>query len=674
MRPGGLLWKKSGKPRLGQLQLWKPHTFSSLTLRVQVAQTARDDHLARFLRNCFSHTPIKTAEHEQVQDNFIDTPTPSFDSEETLVKWSPDAITSRQEDRIHNALSSGSLGPWNAKPPAPTRDSILGGQCPPQKSDSKKKENRRKSRAQKTSKHIEDKSYKNIQMRDKGWASYDWQTPLELLSERSPERYADPPTVRTYNPWRHPKIRQIRADRIPVPSVWSHYTFCLYIEELTRSSVDPLIQRQLYGKGGSHVAEVSRILWVTLKAPAAREFLSPKAFNLAIAFFLSKTAITQAVALFEYMEWLRMEVPAETMDIMLRSCALQKDLFTYTKILRKCTNRGIVPTASSWTALIQVVWSRDVQEVIIQCMRDRNMLENSSIKREVAKLTVREDIMEHLDKGLDPISFLDLMDARFGAGWLSVSAGNMILYGIGQRKPSAEAVSMLHVLMERGMNVNEATLNSLLEFCRRERDHLLAIRVLRLLHVEKGVRIDVKTLHLLFMQAWRSRLYNFARVIWRTACIRGLAAFNMRNLVKQNLLYHKSHVPNDKPTSRANIWSKSAGEVIVGIKPAHDLDNFLFLNPVTKATRSRSNAREKLIADDLATAGRYRLVDDLSELLTNALKLDRMWMESGAWKGESAEWKRKMGIAVRVVEIGYIPPRLRMVKTVPKFASLRWSY
>lgn len=648
----GLLWKKSGKPRLGQLQLWKPRTFSSLTLRVQVAQTARDDHLTRFLSNCSSHTPIKQAEHAQVQDNFTDTPTPSFESDETLVKWNPDAFTSRQEDRTQNGLSFGSLGPRNTKPPAPTRDSILGDQCPPQKSDSKKKENRRKSIAQKTSKHIENKDCKKIQCNEKGWASYDWQTPLELLSKLSPERYANPPTVRTYNPGRHPKIRQIRADRIPVPPVWSHYTFCHYVEELTRSSVDPGIQRQLYGKGGSHVAEVSRILWGALKAPAAREFLSPKAFNLAIAFFLKKTDIPQAVALFEYMEWLCMEVPAETMDIMLQSCALQKDLFTYTKILRKCTNRGIVPTASSWTALVQVVWSRGVQEVIIQCMRDRNMLENSTVKREVAKLTVREDIMEHLDKDLDPTSFLDSMDARFGTGWLSVSTGNMILYGIGRRKPPAEAVSMLHILMERGMKINEATLNSLLVFCGRERDHLLAIRVLRLLHVEKGVRIDERTLYLLFTQAWRSRLYNFARVIWRTACIRGLATFNMRNLVKQNLLYHKSHVPNDKPTSRANIWSKSAGEVIVGIKPAHDLDKFLSSNPVTKATTSRSNARAKLIADDLATAGRYRLVDDLSELLTNALKLDRMWMESGAWKGESAEWKREMGIAVRVMEIG----------------------
>lgn len=627
------------------LCVWKSHPYFSSTLRVH---SGRDDHLTRCLQTCSNLTSIETAEDPQSHD-FTDA---SFIRPEAkLVNGGFDAITSHQEDRIHKRLPFESSRLSNTKTAVVTGERVFGNECSLQQPDSQKKEKRRKSRAERAIKHKEHKNFKNERLKHKGDSSYDWRTPYELLVRCSPARYTDPPSVKGNHLLKHPKLLQLRADQIPRPLAWSKQAFWYYVDNLTRSLVDPLIERQLYGRGGSHVAEVSRILTEIFQAPAAREFLSPEAFNVAISFFYTHTALPQAIALFEYMQWLRMEIPGETMDIMLRGCAIYKDLYRFTKILEYCTDRGIVPTAGSWTMLLRAVRSRDAQEVIIESMKERKMLEDTRTVREVVRLIVREDLIRHLDNNLDPTSFLDSMDTRFGTEWLSESAGNIILYELGQRKPAAEAVDMLHTMMKRGMETDEVTLNTLLKFCSWEKNHLLAIRVLRLLHVEKGVRADRITFNYLFMQAWSSRLYNFARVIWRTACVRGVATFKIKNLVKNSLLYYESPVSNDEPGSRARIWMESAGEVIVGIKPVDDLDDIFSSNHVTKTTTSGTKKRLKLIDDDFATAGRYRLVDDLPELLIYALKLDRMWMECGAWKGESSRWKRKLAIAVQVTEM-----------------------
>lgn len=711
--------------RLGQLQRWKPHPYSSSTLRVQAPRYARDDQFNRCFRNSCNQPSVKTAAQVRSQDNFIDEPsfkpegelvksssiaitaqdnlidtssfkpeehlgqtssvaittqdkfvdTPSFNQEkhlaksssvaitvqnksldtssikpeEHLAKTSSVAITCHREDQTLEHLSFGSFGPSNTKLVALNGAGSFIDEFFPQHSESqKRKEKRRKDRAVGARKH---KVHMHLQKRlvhEKDRTSYNWRTPLALLEQPSPTGYADSPMRVSYYS-RRPQIwRQLRAELIPGPPVWSELTLYHYVQDLTQSSVDRFFRRQIYGKGRSHVARVSRILLEVFYAPAAREFLSPNAFNVAIFFFCIHTAVPQAAALFEYMDWLQMKISGQTMDMILQSAASNQDLSNFTRVLRRCIDRGIVPAPGVWVALVQAVRSKEAQEVIIQSMRKRNMLEDIGTVRRLVTYVVRRDIIKHLHDGLDPASFLDSIETRFGPGWLSTTAGNIILYELGQRKPAAEVVGMLHILMELGMNADETTLNTLLIFCSWEIDHLLAIRVLRLLHIEKGVRTGELTFDYLFIQAWRSRCYNLARVIWRTACIRGVASYRIQGYVARNLMFHRSKAPGNEPGSSACIWNESAGEVVVGIEPVPELDHLLSSNPVTEA--SSSKVRRQLIARDVATAGRYRLVDDLSELLTNALKLDRTWKECGAWKGKSSEWKRKMAIAVRVQE------------------------
>lgn len=644
---------KSRASLLG-LQVWKPHLYLSSTLRVQILRTARDDRLTRCLRIRFNHTSIKTVEDVQAQDNVTDTP--SFKPDAKLGNWF-NPITSHQGVQIRKIVPFRSSKVSSTKLSALAGDRIFGDECAPQQSDSQtKKELRMKMWGEKARRHKKHNALAKELHMVKADASYDWRTPLQLLIDNSPARYTDLPLERGYNSGGIVKLRHLRADRIPRPPVWTIDTFVYYLELLTQSSVTHWISRQLYGNGSTHVAEVSRILTEAFKSPAAREFLSPQAFNVAIQFFCAHAAIPQAVALLEYMEWLCMKIPSETMNNLLRGCAINKDLYNFTMVLRKCINIGIAPSAATWVILLGMTRLRDAQNVIVESMQERFMLEDTrtirGVMRGVLRENIRGDISIHLDNGRDLTSFLELMDSQFGTDWLSSSssASNIILDELGQRKTAAEVVGMLHTLMERGMKIGEATLNMLLRFCSRERDHLLAIRVLRL-HFRHGVSADTRTFDILFMQAWRSRLYNFARVIWRTACMQGMVSQNTKLRVRNKLLYHETHRPNDGPSSKARIWSESAGEVIVGIKPAYDLDKFLSSNPVTKATNSRGEKRDELIDHDIATAFRYRLVDGLPKLLTDALKLDRIWTESGAWREESSEWKRKMAIPVLVTEV-----------------------
>ncbi len=633
---------------LRHLQLPKSHACVSSNLRARFIKARADDPLFFICGTKSQHTIAQVATDLQYQHSFPAKPT--FRAEEKSTH--PNSCTSgvHQEDGLQQNSGFDTSRPSVKKgsPGLAVHEiSSLSPSC---------KTLRRKSIAEKTRKHKENKYGMNQRLKYRGMTSENWRIPFAVLEENSPAEDVEPKervSARAVWSLQRPKLRQIHVDQIKRPPIWSEFTFCNYVEDLASSSVDRLIQRRLYAEGDSHTAAVSRRLEDIFSAPSPREFLSPRAFNIALSFFYRTGNVRKAMALFVYMEWLRMEIPPDTVSIILQGTAAYKDLHNFTRLLRMFTSRGIAPTARSWTALVQAVQSREAQAVIIQSMRKRNMLENISIMREVVRLVIREDITKHLNSDLDLASFLASMDTEYGTEWLSDTAGNIILHEIGKRKPAIEAFETLDTLRQRGMLANVVTLNTLLHLCSGERNHRLAINVLQLLQVVCGVNPDENTFESLFMQAWRSRLYNFARVIWRCACTAGVTTSRVRMIVASNLLYNKPHSAANKVDSRAQIWSLSAAEVIVGINPAFDLDSIFAPclgregRSLNKATR---RARTALIAEDLATAGQYRLVGDLPSMLEKALELDRGWMQNGHWKAKTPQWKRRWALPVQLEE------------------------
>lgn len=537
---------------------------------------------------------------------------------------------------------------------------------------------RRKAIAERARKHKELKYCVNGRLKYKGLTSQDWQIPLAVLEANSSSGNAkSKEQFRARAVWsmRRPKLYQLHIDQIERPAIWTDFTFCNYVEDLAMSSVSRLIQRRFYARGESHTAAVSRRLEEIFKASTSREFLSPRAFNVALSFFYRTCQVPKAMALFVYMEWLRMEIPPETVSIMLRGTAAYKDLHNFTRLLRIFISRGIKPTASAWVALVQAVESREGRATIIRSMQKRELLSQSPSIKEIVRLVIRDDIAKHLDDGLDLNSFLDAMDAQYGTEWLSYTAGNIILYEVGRRKSIIAAFETLEALMQRGMPATIVTLNTLLQFCSQERDHLFSIRTLRFLQADRGIKPDGRSYEVLFMQAWRSRLYNFARIVWTSACTEGLTTFKMQRIIKDNLLCNKPDALCIRAESRAGLWSLSAAQVIAGISQPQKLDEIF--RPSSWKYESRSKAKDlatdgsgqmsddlpvkglrlietrrralaALIAEDIAMAGRYHLTDDFYQLLSKALDLDRSWMQTGAWKEKSCHWKRENSLVIQI--------------------------
>lgn len=537
---------------------------------------------------------------------------------------------------------------------------------------------RRKANAERARKHKEHKYCINERLKDRGHTSQDWQIPLAVLEAnfsagnvKSKERFR----ARAVWSMQRPRLCQLHIDQIERPVIWTDFTFCNYVEDLAMSTVNRLIQRRFYAKGDTHTAAVSRRLEEIFKAPTSREFLSPRAFNVALSFFYRTCQVPKAMTLFVYMEWLRMEIPPETVSIMLRGTATYKDLHNFTRLLRIFTSRGIKPTASAWAALVQAIESREGRATIIQSMQKRNLLNQIATMKEIVRLVIREDVTKHLDDGLDLASFLDSMDAQYGTEWLSYTAGNIILYEVGRRKSIIEAFETLEALMQYGMPATVITLNTLLQLCSQERDHLFSIRILRFLQADRGINPDGRTYEVLFMQAWRSRLYNFARVIWISACTEGLTTFKMQSIIKNNFLCNRPDTFCISAQSRAKIWSLSAAQVIAGISQAQKLDEIFRPNLWKNESRfiakdlatdgrgqlvddlpmkglglieTRKRALAALIAEDIAMAGRYHLTDPFFQLLSKALELDRSWMQSRAWKERSPYWKRENSLVVQI--------------------------
>lgn len=550
------------------------------------------------------------------------------------------------------------------------------------RSSSERKILRRKAIAERARKHKEHKRFINERLKDRGLTSQDWRIPLAVLEANSSTgNVKSKEHLRTREVWsmQRPKLCQLHIDQIERPAIWTDFTFYNYVEDLAMSSVNRLIQRRFYAKGDSHTAAVSRRLEEIFKAPTSREFLSPRAFNVALSFFYKTCQVPKAMALFVYMEWLRMEIPPETVSIMLRGTATYKDLHNFTRLLRIFISRGIKPTAIAWTALIQAVESREGRATIIHRMRTRNLLDQFATMREIVRLVIGEDIAKHLDDGLDLASFLASMDAQYGTEWLSYTAGNIILYEVGQRKSIIEAFETLEALMQCGMPVTVVTMNILLQLSSQERDHLFTIRILRFLQADRRIKPDGRTYEILFMQAWRSRLYNFARVVWTSACTEGLTTFKMQSIIKDNFLCNRPDTFGISAESRAKIWSRSAAQVIAGTTQAEKLDEIFHPNTWTNESTSKSRdhatdghdqlmdglpmkgsrlietrrrALAALIAKDIAMAGRYHFTDHFFSLLSKALELDRSWMQSRAWKEKSPQWKRENALVVQIDETG----------------------
>ena len=539
------------------------------------------------------------------------------------------------------------------------------------------------------------------ELRKKGSWSQDWQVPLELLKQHyKPEHKEQAVKGRPRAVWSDSQqiVCQVRVDQIPRPQYWSLVTFRNYVDDLARSTVDRTMRLQIYGAGESHAAAVANELERLFRDTYMTRFLSAKACDTGLAFFYKHGMFAKARALYTRMEDLRIEFEPETFNIILRGAAAQKDLHNYTFHLRHMIKRGFNPNRTTWSCLLMAVDSSEARATIVQAMRAKKLLNRFSTMRDVVKLTIRDEVAKHLESGNQMSPFFSDMDTRYAPGWLSVSAANVVLDEVGVRRPALEAFELLKEIRQRAPALDNVSLNTLLAHCRRSRAHELTIDVLDYFEVEQRLSPGQREYEVLFKQAWKSHLYNFARVIWRSACMEAAVTFKMQKFVMDSLTFKTPEWSKNQPKKRTDIWKATAGKVVVGIDLTTKEDNpdqvqypdtiFPAIVQNLPAKKDKYSTRlERLMDDtdqrmphaqvrqsakglihhDLAAFKKYRRKRTLASLLREALATDREWARDN-WKDVAVQRKRRNAVVVEVRTTGSAQ-RFRYVY-IPKPATL----
>ncbi|KAL9045736.1 MAG: hypothetical protein Q9214_001267 [Letrouitia sp. 1 TL-2023] len=424
-------------------------------------------------------------------------------------------------------------------------------------------------------------------------------------------------------------MKNVRADEIPRPSVWTQSSCLLYVRNLAYSSVLGLGHKEIYSGSEEHHLNVADALEQLFYNADLKHCMSVASFDEGLKFFCRHRMLHRARQLFNRMQTLEMASHPSTYEIMLRAAADQRDLHNFTIHLNMMINHGVMPTQFAWVNLLRTLEAGQVRLQIVERMHKRNLIRNKDIAKEVASIVVRDKIVSHLNAEQEPQTFFTNMDAEFGSGWLSGYTGAIILEEVGSRRSIADAFEMLQVIVDHGTNGDEQMLIKLLELCRPTENHVLALELVSLFELKYGVRPTCHTMKILFQQAWASRHYNFAKALWQYSCLSGLLHQSMVRKVKESLLSTKA-----PELTRGMLWKESAGKVITGFGPTNTMRRFRTLIGYWHVAPHHVPSRKDfadlanyILSESVNSKGPYLLQRNLIDILKEALALDRRWIK-----------------------------------------------
>ena len=507
-----------------------------------------------------------------------------------------------------------------------------------------------------------------------GWQQdFYWRRSLILLithtiiKDQSPEVEVGRSQTRQFRRYEYKqRFTQIHADRIPRPDLWSVTQFEDYITDLVTSSVTGTLHSQLYGSEDSHTLMVGRLLHDIFGNRRLDEYWSTSACNKALSFFYRSSQFRKARSLIARMEDRDLLTSTETFNIVFRASVKRKDIAHFDYILRQMVKRGVKPDRGTWEAFFMIDTSHWARSMVYQSMRDKNIFHEPSAMRNFLKLTIRDILVKQLQEGKTISQFLEYMDRLRSFSWLSTAVGNIILDEIGDRGLVQDTIKVLDQLEIRGMRFDETTLNIILHRCLPNRDHDVAIRIIRRFRTRYSLFPGKVAFDLLFRQVWRSHLYNCSKVIWRYACVEGMVTHRMKRSVANSLLSDPPNVVNDERTTRGTVWKAAAGKIVVGVGSAFHLNNkkhqsyFSWTKPSASQESSLlavhgdkepiKNMWKLVFSDDLSVAHRFQIKDDLDNLLRKALAMDRQWVLEDIHRQKPLHWIRENSIPVELKE------------------------
>lgn len=534
-------------------------------------------------------------------------------------------------------------------------------------------------RTKRHGKHKEDKLLWNKLLKDKGHFSYDWRIPLSQLERHYNIEKKEPSNERL------DLVRQVRISPItyssrglpsslPQPTEWSQTSFTNYVKDLValkppRPAVSRLLGLEMNKDGPPTIPQAVGRLQTLLHSPKMRKFLTIEACNIALQFLYDKSMMSKARALYLRMEHLCMEVSTLTFNILLRGSASQKDLHNFAFLLQLMLKRGFRPNEETWVIFLMAIDSKSVRARVVQKMRDRKILEKTSVRRDVVSLIARDEVADFMTTDQNMNKFIDHMDNRYGHGWLSTSSANVILDEVGKRLSTSDSLQILYQMKQLGLSPNDYTMSTLLYQCLDSRRHDLTIEILDMFERHWYLHPKQTSHEALFIQAWRGRLLNFTKVVWISACIHGFVTYKMQNLVMQSLLFSTSlKAYTSSPDrlgnvdarlhSRSETYKRIAGNFIVGVDIT-EIDRKLGKSrSLSEGPKKQPTSCEELaVMTNLATAGQGYLRRGLVDLLRDALTLDKAWAAAGLWQDEEMQRKINSSLPVDIIRHHQASPR-----------------
>ena len=559
----------------------------------------------------------------------------------------------------NNGLSDGSAS-WrlSASASASQQESIISSVDPVIRQVNTTRIGKRKnarSQAEKLAIYQRGKAFRNQMLKDRGSWSHDWRIPLQDLERcHVPDSGGD--TVPLSIPAASRKTKaphNLRADQIKSPPTWTVSTFYTHVVQLTSSKVDRLVARQIYSKGESHTVAVAGALARLFADPSLKYVVGVDAGNVALKFLFDKGKFARGQELFGQLQEFQKDTDPSTYNIMLGAAAEQKDLHTFTYILKMMIIHGVRPSTQTWLHLARAVREDEVRAIIINKMGENGLLKNSAIEKKAVALLMPQLVVKHLGSGDKAHESIEALDSRYGPAWCSTPAAESLIDGFGVRHTTEEALITLNKLCERGYRPTQGMLLLFLRQCSWSKANELAVQLLVLFRTKYNIEPSMQIYDVLFQQAWRSRLYNCCRVLWIYACVHGHTSFNMQRLVGKSL-----HVQKRTPfeQSRSNAWEETAGKVITGHGRQNNITRFRALMSLWQPAETSRKLRDgflrtvrSILDADLAAVGHYHIREPLDELLRAALRMDRQWALGRVLKDVPIECKYTQLVHVALI-------------------------
>ncbi|KAI8950708.1 hypothetical protein F4801DRAFT_335304 [Xylaria longipes] len=368
------------------------------------------------------------------------------------------------------------------------------------------------------------------------------QPPIQLLGDGESASEDDTVTVYGHNAdfvrmAEHPKHKlyelTTRADEIPRPTVWTKSSFEHYVAKLVFARVPTHLHSSLYPVGFDHQSTVVQLLTRLFTSEDLRAAVSVAALKLALRFIHELGPVFRPAArtLIYQVELQHLPLDAEAFHAFLISASRARDLDGFNSFLRAMPRKGHYMRVETWTAFLAMIEDPQMKYYVMRRMRSRGLHHLRPILEELGRQNVMLDLEHRAGTEMSIQRLLHAHDRQYGPSWLDTITLNRMIDLVSAHGNLGACHELLD-FVDRNQRArpDQYTLNTMMT-------HTRSIpQKIALLSRWPGLEPDGVTYRQLFQVAWRQRLPNMLRVIWRYSAFAGLAHSHMRHTLTMLML------------------------------------------------------------------------------------------------------------------------------------------